>query len=153
MRPWLKSTLAGLVIVLLIGAAVLAESPPSKQPGRQVAGKAAILAQKLGLTPEQGARIRGILAGPSEELERLQKAVKMTRLRLALAVEEGASAERLAASIKDCEAAAKQAREFREAQLRKAFAVLTVEQQAKVILMDREDWWRLLVMPSRPPKR
>ncbi len=162
MKKWFRWVLAGLAVVALIGAVALAEGPGGPAPGtgpgparpQAAAGRqAAMIVQKLGITQEQAAKIREILTGSTEEQDRLQKAVKVARLRLSLALEEGASSDKLAALIKDCEAAAKPLKDFREALLRKAFAVLTVEQQARVIVTVGDEWWRLLALRQRPPGR
>ena len=142
MQRRLRFISIGLVITALCAAAALAQGvgQNGQNPGRKPADR---LMKQLGITQEQATRLRAILTEPDEELARLQKAVKVARLRLALAVEEEAAEARLAALIKEYETAAKPLQEYQAARIRKALAVLTVGQQAKLIVMDREDWWRI----------
>lgn len=163
MKHWLKYMLAGLVIVATVGAVVLAEAPatpagpatgrpPAIRAHQEMARKAAELVRKLGITQAQLAQIREILNGSPEELAQLQKGAKVARLHLSLALEEGASGEKLTALIKECEAAAKALKNLREGQLRKAFAVLTVEQQARLIVTVGDNWWKLLLLRPGAPR-
>lgn len=150
MNKWVKITLITmLVAVLAAGAAMAAAPKPQNQQRLQRAAQLkAKFVQKIGITDEQAGQIRAILMGGREESARLQKELRTVRLRLALAVEEGASAERLEPLIAAHQAAAKAAQDFLAGQVQKAFEVLTVEQRAKVLLTENGQWWKIFLMSA-----
>ncbi|MGE5530352.1 MAG: Spy/CpxP family protein refolding chaperone [Patescibacteria group bacterium] len=147
MKKWLRFTLVGLLIAGLVGAAAMAAGPGQAAQRQLFLHRAQILMQKLGVTPEQAAKIRAIFTGAREEQESLRKAVRVARMRLALALEEGADAGKLEGLIQGYEQAVKQSAEFRAALVRQAFAVLTAEQRAKLIVLGRGDWWKIFLLP------
>lgn len=135
-----------VLLTLAVGAAAVAAAPAK---AGNAAGRIAVVAQKLGITKEQGQEIRAILTGDGERREKLGKDVKVAKLRLSLALEEGKTGGELASLVEAYQAAAKAQRAFQAESIGKAFAVLTAEQQAKLILMGKGDWWRIFLHPEK----
>lgn len=150
MKKWTRIILLALVVAVAVAGMTYAAQPPAK-PGRaERAMKArAELIRRLEITEAQIQQMRDIVASGKPRAEELQKQTRISRMRLGLAFEEKAGNDRLVALIRECEEAGKRLAEFRGEQTRKIFGVLTVEQQAKVILMQRQDWLKLVLI-SRP---
>lgn len=147
MKNWTRIIMLALIVAVATAGVVYAAQPPAK-PGRaEQAGRArAELIRRLEITEAQIQQMQDIVASGKPRAEELQKQVRISRMRLGLSVEEKAGNDRLAALIRECEEAGKRLAEFRGEQTRKVFGVLTVEQQAKVILMQRQDWLRLILI-------
>lgn len=153
MSRWMKIAVVTVLLVGLVGGGIAVAGAPGRAAQIQRARQAApAMIKRLGITAEQAAQIRNILTGDRTENERLQKALRVAKLNLALAIEEDAPAEKLTPMVNEYQKAAGQAAGMRADRVTRAFAVLNPVQQARVIVTGRADWWKLFVLPQKQGK-